>query len=301
MVGLIFFVVFLFLIVLVSLLLASKVIYPQRFGFEETFNLEKENGKINEREYLTWEKEQVWIASRYGYSLHGYYFPMPGSQKTIILSHGITFTLFGSVKYMHIFRDLKFNILLYDNRFHGKSGGKYCTFGFFEKYDLETITTWVSDKLGQDALIGTHGESMGAAISLQHAAIDPRIRFIIEDCSFSQLEKLLAVRIKKDYKLGKFPFLFLAMFFIKLITGMDVRKVSPQEAVSKISAPILFIHGDADDFIPTGMVKELYSSKTSGAKKLYIAPNAAHAESFWNNQEEYTKVINEFLTENQLL
>lgn len=298
---LIFFVVFLSLIVLASLLLASKVIFPKRFGFEETFNIEKENGKIDETEYLSWEKEQVWIDSRYGYPVHGFYFPIFGSKKTVLFSHGITYTLFGSVKYMKIFRDLKFNILIYDNRFHGKSGGKNCTFGFFEKYDLETITTWVLNKIGKDSLIGTHGESMGAAISLQHAAIDPRIQFVIEDCSFSKLEDLLAFRIKKDYNLGKFPFLYLAMFLIKLVTGMDVRQVSPEAAVSKSSAPILFIHGDSDDFIPTDMVKELYTSKTSGAKKLYIAPNAAHAESFWNNQEEYTKIVNEFLAENHLI
>ena len=298
-----FLIIFLFIFIisiLVGYVFAAKVIYPKRFGFEETYEIEKENGKIIEEEFQSWIKEEIILHSPFGYNLNGLFFPIISSKKVIIFSHGITYTLYGSVKYMKIFRDFGFNIFIYDNRYHGKSGGKNSTFGYYEKYDLKKIVDWVEQKIGSDAIIGTHGESMGAAISIQHAAIDPRIKFLIEDCSFSDLYDLLKFRIKMDFHLPGFPFLPLANIMSKILTGMDFHKISPRLDISKISAPMLIIHGEKDDYIPVSMAHELYKNKISGAKKLYIPKNAEHATSFWNNQEEYSSVIHEFLIENNI-
>ena len=147
---------------------AAQVVFPKRFGFEETYEIEKGKGRLNEKEYQSWMKEEVILQSQFGYSIYGLYFPTEGSNKVIVFSHGITYTLFGSVKYMKIFQKLGFNLFLYDNRYHGKSGGKNSTFGYYEKYDLKVIVDWIQNKIGPNAMIGTHGESMGAAISTQN-------------------------------------------------------------------------------------------------------------------------------------
>ena len=300
----IFFIVFLFLLIisiLIGYVFAAKVVYPKRFGFEETYEIEKEKRRLIEEEYQSWIKEEVILQSQFGYSIYGLNFPIDGSKKVIIFSHGITYTLFGSVKYMKIFRDLGFNIYIYDLRYHGRSGGKNSTFGYYEKYDLKMIVDWIQQKVGPDALIGTHGESMGAAISIQHAAIDPRIKFIIEDCSFSDLWDQLKYRLRMDYHLPAFPFLHLANIMSKVLTGIDFHKISPKKDVQTIQAPMLFIHGEQDDFIPVSMVYELCENKVSGPKKIYIPNNAEHATSFWNNQDEYDRVIREFLLENHIV
>jgi len=286
--------------ILIGYTFAAKVVYPKRFGFEETYRIEKDNGKLIEEEYQSWLKEEVILKSQFGYSIYGLYFPTGGSNKVIIFSHGITYTLFGSVKYMKIFRNLGFNIFIYDNRYHGNSGGKNSTFGYYEKYDLKMIVDWIQQKVGSDAVIGTHGESMGAAISIQHAAIDPRIKFIIEDCSFSDLWDQLKYRLKVDFHLPAFPFLHLANIMSKVITGMDFHKISPKKDVQNIQAPMLFIHGEQDDFIPVSMAYELFENKVSGPKKIFIPNNAKHATAFWDNQDEYDRVIREFLYENNI-
>jgi len=287
--------------ILIGYVFAAKVVYPKRFGFVETHEIEKEKGRLIEEEYQSWIKEEVIIQSQFGYSIYGLYFPIEGSNKVIIFSHGITYTLFGSVKYMKIFQRLGFNIFIYDNRYHGKSGGRNSTFGYYEKYDLKMIVDWIQQKVGPNAVIGTHGESMGAAISIQHAAIDPRIKFIIEDCSFSDLWDQLKYRLKMDFHLPAFPFLYLANIMSKVLTGMDCHSISPKKDVQKIQAPMLFIHGEQDDFIPVSMAYELYENKVSGPKKIYILNNAEHATSFWDNQVEYESVIREFLFENQIV
>ena len=300
-------VVFIIVLVVAGFILAAAfvfgviVIYPRRFSVDETYQIEKENGKIDEGSYNSWKKEEVVLRSPFGYRVFGLYFPAPNSNRAVILSHGITYTLYGSVKYMRMFMDLGFNIFIYDNRYHGRSGGKNSTFGFYEKYDLQIITDWVESKLDEGAIIGTHGESMGAAISLQHAAIDPRIRFVIEDCSFNRLDTLLAYRLREDYHLPGFPLLPMVELMCRFLSGMVIKEVSPEDAVRRITSPILFIHGEKDEFIPTEMVERLAALKSSGGKTLYVAPNAGHAESYWKNQEEYAAVVREFLKENHIV
>lgn len=299
-----------FLIIVLSLVIlflfasyvfAAKVVYPKRFGVEETFEIEKGNGKIDEKLYNSWMKEEVILKSPFGYRIYGFFFPVLHSKRTVILSHGITYTLYGSIKYMKMFVDMGINIFIYDNRYHGRSGGRNATFGFFEKYDLKMITDWVETKIGKGSIIGTHGESMGAAISLQHASIDSRIQFVIEDCSFNRLDTLLAHRLKEDYHLPRFPLLLLVELICKLMSGMVIKDVSPEDAVERISSPILFIHGEKDDFIPPLMAEKLFIHKLNGPKQLYMASNAGHAESFWSDPEKYAAVVNDFLHVNNIV
>ncbi len=287
--------------IIASYFFAAKVIYPKRFGVEETYEIEKKNGKIDEELYNSWTKEEVILQSPYGYHIFGLWFPVIDSKRTVILTHGITYTLYGSVKYMKMFMDLGFNVFIYDNRHHGRSGGKNSTFGFYEKFDLKMVTDWVESKFGKEAIIGTHGESMGAAISLQHAAIDPRIRFVIEDCSFSRLDTLLTYRLKQDYHLPRFLLMPTVELICKILTGMVMKEVSPENVVKMVQAPILFIHGEKDDFIPPVMAEILFTNKLNGPKKLFLAPNAGHAESFWKNQKEYAAIVGEFLLENKIV
>lgn len=289
------------LIFLTGFMFAGMVVYPIRFGVERTYKMEVDKGKIDVDQYSAWEKEEVRLESPYGYSLYGLFFPAAGSKRAVILTHGITYTLYGSIKYMEMFRTLGFNIFIYDNRFHGRSGGKYATFGYYEKHDLRAVTDWVEARIGEGAIIGTHGESMGAAISLQHAAIDPRVRFVIEDCSFNNLETLLALRLCKDFHLPRFPFLPLAMYFSRLLTGAHLEEVSPEGAVKEVTASVLFIHGAKDAFIPPWMAEKLFDAKLHGTRRLYLAPNAGHADSYWNNREEYASVVGDFLKENHLI
>ena len=73
-------------------------------------------------------------------------FPQPGSNKTMILVHGISYTRMGMVKYMPIFRRLGWNILIYDQRFFGRSGGSNTSFGYYEKRDLVAAFDWAKNK-----------------------------------------------------------------------------------------------------------------------------------------------------------
>lgn len=273
---------------------SKLVAKPNTMTHEETYKRELENNNIQKDKWEKLYKEEVTIKSPYGYNIRGLYFPQNNSNKAIILCHGITWTLFGSVKYMDMFLKRGFSVFIYDHRNHGKSGGSDTSFGYYEKYDLKACTDWLFEKIGNGAIIGVHGESMGAATALQYAAIDPRIKFCIEDCGYSDAIQLFNHRLLREYKIKWLPIVKIASLTTKIRFGWGFEEVSPIKDISSLELPMLFIHGDKDDYVPTHMALDMYNSK-KGIKYKYIAPNSGHAQSYVNNKREYEEKVDKFL------
>ena len=275
---------------------SSIIIYPNIRNYNYIYDSEVNAGKIVIEKFNNLEKQEVYIDSKYNYKIHGFFFPNNSSKKVIILCHGITCNLYSSVKYMDMFLKKDFAIFIYDHRNHGLSGGKNTSFGYYEKFDLKRCTDWLFDKLGENTIVGLHGESMGAGIALQNIAIDDRIDFCIEDCGYADAEELFSYRLKNDYNINNFVLIKLASKISKIRAGWNFKDVSPITNLSKVKIPIFFIHGENDEYVPTYMCKQMYL-KANSYKDIYIAPKAGHAQSYWNNQDEYTKRIYKFLTD----
>ncbi|MEW6181248.1 MAG: alpha/beta hydrolase [Chloroflexota bacterium] len=295
-------VIVLLLILLIFLLavaavLTRRAVYPSRFPYLKTYQIEVERGYLRESDYWTWEKQEITLTSPYGYRLSATYFPLPGAERTVVLVHGITYTRLGCLKHLPLFRRLGFNVLIYDQRYHGLSGGQNCTFGFYERHDLRTVLDWALAHLPPGGWVGTMGESLGAAVCLQHAAVDPRPAFVIADCPFADLNDLLRLRLRCDAGLPSFPFLPLASLIARLQAGFWFGQVSPVRDMHRLTMPVLLIHGQQDDYIPPQHSRRLYDAKRRGLRRLYLAPAAGHAESYGSNPSEYERVIAEFLNE----
>lgn len=280
--------------------LSSLVIHPIVKGYEDTYQREIKGEKFDEKSYKAWRKTDFNIKSTYGYDLSceliedEAYENLEEKTKIMVMVHGITYSKFGSIKYTEMFIKRGFKVLIYDHRNHGLSGKGPTTMGFYEKYDLKTVIDWCYKTYGKDILLGTHGESMGAATVLAHLEVDKRPAFIIADCGYSDLRELLAHQLKVRYNLSPFPFIPVSNIFVKLRAGFNINKVSPIKEVAKTNTPILFVHGEKDDYVPTYMSEKMYVAKKD-KKELYIAPNAAHAEAHWKNKKEYEERVNKFL------
>ncbi|RYM05005.1 alpha/beta hydrolase [Sporolactobacillus sp. THM7-7] len=242
-------------------------------------------------------KESFAIESPHGYRIHGYFIPAdpPNEKKFMIFCHGVTVNRLASVKYANLFLRRGFNVILFDERRHGKTGGKTTSYGYYEKDDLAAIVHWVKNRFAGQILLGIHGVSMGAATLLQYAGlVEDGADFYIADCPYSDFFRQLHYLLRKDYHLPKWPILPVTQLVLRLRDGYSLRDVSPLAAVRNISHPVLFIHSEKDAYIPAGMTRELYEAKP-GSKKLFIPEDGGHACAYAENREGYEKVIDRFL------
>jgi pimeloyl-ACP methyl ester carboxylesterase len=135
-------------------------------------------------------------------------------------------------------RALGFDVVAYDSRAHGESGGDACTYGFYEKQDLARAL----DHLPRGPIV-VMGTSMGAAVALQAAAEDRRISAVVSIAAFSDLRTAALERapfVASHHNLDD------AFALAEAGGRFKVDEVSPVAAAPHITAPVLLVHGDQD-------------------------------------------------------
>ena len=187
-----------------------------------------------------------------------------------------------------------------NQRRHGKSEGKYSTYGFYEKYDVNMWIEYLKSRFGNDIILGLHGESMGAGTVMETIPLNDSIKFVIEDCGYSNFHELIGFQITHAYKnrlVRKIlrPSLIFANFFMKTKAKFSMKKIVPIDIVASTSLPMMFVHGKEDYFVPWYMAVDLYKAKTKGYKELYLVEGAKHAEALEVNKILYEKKIMTFI------
>lgn len=264
---------------------------------DEILERETKEGRLTLDEVHALQKEDVSIHSNFGYTIKGWLVKGTDKNRFIIISHGVTQNKLNSIKYMKLFLERGWNVLLYDHRRHGETGGKTTSYGHYEKFDLASVVSWIKEKYGDDCTLGIHGESMGAVTTLLYAGmIEDGADFYIVDCPFSDFEAQLKYLLKVDYRIPASLVLPFANLFLKLRDGYSIKDVSPVSVIQNIKSPVLFIHSAKDDYILPEMTIELYNMK-DGPKQMLIAEKGKHAYSFADNKEAYEKVIDDFMKE----
>lgn len=257
---------------------------------------EKDSGRFDPIHFESLPKSELSIQSPFGYTLKTIVVEPHQTNRYIIFSHGVTENKTNSVKYMNLFLERGFNAVLYDHRRHGDSGGKTTSFGYYEKWDLKAVVDWLKKEKGPDLFFGIHGESMGASTMLLYAGmIEDGANFYIADCPYSDFKAQLAHQLKEDMNLPPRLVLPVADLFLRIRDKYSLKDISPISVIENIKKPVLFIHSEKDDFILPTMSEALYERK-KGPKKLFLAVNGVHAQSFNQNRAEYEKTIDEFLT-----
>ncbi|MBM7693195.1 fermentation-respiration switch protein FrsA (DUF1100 family) [Peribacillus deserti] len=281
----------------IGLYFSSRVMYMKKKDDAFIRDREARAKRYIAADYESLPKTSVSIPSSFGYSLHCVFVHPHKSSKWMVFCHGVTESKINSIKYMNLFLNRGFNAVIYDHRRHGESGGVTSSYGHYEKFDLDTIITELLEREGPDIIVGVHGESMGAVTALLYAGMmEDKADFYIADCPFSDFTEQLKHNLKKEVPLLSWMILPIGRLFLKMRDRYSIKEVSPIKHIENIKKPILFIHSAADTFILPDMSSALYEAK-KGPKKLFIAENGAHAQSYNENQKEYEQTIDDFLHE----
>jgi len=206
--------------------------------------------------------------------------PLHPGGEAVILLHGITDNRIGVSGFGDIFLSHGYSILLPDSREHGDSGGRLATYGILERQDVNRWVGWLRQH--DSGCTYLFGESMGAAIGLQAAAVTPQLCAVAVESPFSNFREIAFERLGRETHLGPFfwrtagrPLIEVAILYTRLRYGIRLTDASPRSAVEEAKTPMLLIAGTADHNIPMHHAEELYRDCASHCE-LWIVKGADH-------------------------
>ena len=192
-----------------------------------------------------------------------------------------------------------YNVLAPDLRAHGKSQGNVVGMGWLDRKD---ILSWIDYiiSIDSEAKIVLHGLSMGAStvmMTIGEEALPKNVVGAVEDCGYTSAWDIFAKELKTSYHVPAVPFLSVASSLFSQKGGYNFKEASAVEQIKKTEIPVLFIHGEEDDFVPCEMVHKVFDACNS-QKQLLIVPKAGHAQSFKLEKDKYFETVFSFLEEN---
>lgn len=265
----------------------------------------KETDKWKETYLKDFKENKVSIINKEGLKLIGHtYFQKENKnniEEWVILAHGYQGTEKGMENIAKNIYNMGYNILTISHRAHEPSEGKFITMGEKEKDDLIEWTKFLEDEISKrknTAHIYYHGVSMGGAtvcLTSQKDILPKSVKGIISDCAYTSVWDIFTLELKKRFGLGDFPVLELARLVAIYKAKVDIKNIDVIKNVKDSTIPIIFIHTEKDDFVPSNMSKLLFDSKEEGYKELHIFPNGNHADAQYIHKNEYYQVIKDFL------
>jgi fermentation-respiration switch protein FrsA (DUF1100 family) len=168
------------------------------------------------------------------------------------------------------------------------------TFGIREHRDVLGWLELVQQEFGPEIPVILTGISMGAATVVIAAGqeLPPNVVGVLADCGYSSAKAIIQKVIRQmGLPAGlAYPFVKLGA---RIFGGFDLEEISPIEALKTCKVPVIFLHGEADDFVPCDMSREMYEACPT-RKRLFTAPGAGHGLACPIDPEPYKQAVREF-------
>ena len=298
-----------FLAILLSYICFRIVFYEPRKQQISTDELPVPEGEIYEPyhplmkqwilEARSFPCENYYIKSHDGLTLHAKYFEYAPGAVTEIMFHGYRGSadrdLSGGIQRCFA---LGRNVLLVDQRTSCGSEGNVISFGINEHRDCLAWIDFAVNKFGPDVKLVLTGISMGASTVLMAAGkpLPPNVVGVLADCGFSSPKEIIKKCAKDERYPAKliYPFIKLGA---KIFGHFDLEEYSPLEALKTCKVPVIFFHGESDEYVPCDMSRQMYEACTS-PKKLITVPHAGHGLVYLVDNKKYFESVVEFFSEN---
>ena len=214
----------------------------------------------------------------------------------VVLVHGFKSSRQEMLPWARFIHDAGYNVLLFDTRGCGRSGGTTVGLGATEPRDISLAVEAARDQFGTTK-VAVLGISLGAGAAILSAADDPRVSAVIADSAWTD----------QDLQLSRLSFLPLGAVRVPLppygiaavnaMVSADVAKARPLDAIARISPrPILLIHSADDDNATTPVegARALFAA-AGEPKELWVAPRGGHVGAINAFPDEYRARVLAFL------
>ncbi len=240
--------------------------------------------------------QEISVKSYDGLTLYGRWVPAKNPRGTVLFAHGYRSTVLVDVgTAFEYFHNLGMNLLIPDHRSHGKSEGRYITFGVKESRDMVSWMEYHNQNFG-DYPIVLDGVSMGAATVMYVPRLNypKNLKAMIADCGFTSPKDIISVVFRGVTHLPAVTSIWIADLCARLFAGFSFYECDTRSILKDSKIPVVMAHGTADDFVPCEMSKDSFDA-CAAPKQLLLAEGAEHGLSFMVEREKYVKLIEELL------
>ena len=219
--------------------------------------------------------EDLWFETGDGIRLHGWLVPAPSSPVLLLFCHGNAGNISHRVDNIRRLYDVGISVLIFDYRGYGRSGGAITEAGFY--LDAEAAYELARNRAeaaGQKLVI--FGRSLGG-IAAVHLASSRSCSGVILESTFTHM----AAMAKEHFPLP-------------VPESLLRDKLNSVDKIGRITAPVLFFHGDSDDIVPLRLGQELYAA-TKAPKEFVTLVGAGHNDTYFVGGSEYFQKFRGFI------
>ncbi|MFA5976197.1 MAG: alpha/beta hydrolase [Elusimicrobiota bacterium] len=255
---------------------------PQRFFYYPNQVL------YNDPDRLRLDYSLVEYPSLNGHKLYGFFFRTPGKPLgTIVHFHGNYGNMTNHFPLTIFLLKEGFDVLSFDYQGYGESEGAPDQKNTIED-GLATVRYAQEHLRDKQTGVAILGQSLGGAIGIVVCAKEPLVRAAVIEASFTSYRQMSRVVLRRHWFTT--PISWVLPFFLS-------KKNDPLVYVDRIAPrPLFFIHGEADQIVPSAMSQTLYA-KASESKKLWIIPHAKHLECRRVGGRNYDQRVGDFFRE----
>jgi len=229
-----------------------------------------------------------------GLTLRGWLISHNPNRGTVMYLHGVGDCKSQGLRVAKLLSDNGYQVVLMDSRAHGESDGDFCTYGYLERDDFRKVIDELERQGRMNGPLALMGISMGAAIALQTAALEPRVRGVISEASFVDLKTALLEYQYQYVRLRSRLLRWIVIRRAEQVGRFSVEEVSPVRAVKQIRVPLLFIHGLEDRRVAHEESEQLFAN-CECPKELFLVPGAHHTDVWKVVGKKYEEKLLGFL------
>ena len=212
----------------------------------------------------------------------------------VLVFHGVADNRMGVLEHSRILLLAGYDVVMMDARAHGASEGSMATYGWLERNDTRAIIDAL-EAVEHPRHLFALGESMGAGIALQSAAVEPRIEAVVAEASFASLREASYdyAGLRRSPLLGKTffaPGTWTMIYHAESLARLPASEVSPEKAVATRPFPVLLICDGNDVALPCRHTQRIYDA-ARGPKQMWVVPGAFHTAALGYEPAEFRRRV----------
>jgi pimeloyl-ACP methyl ester carboxylesterase len=228
--------------------------------------------------------------------LKGWWVPAPAAKGSVVMVHGLNRSRIEMVKKAPFVVREGWNVLLFDLRHHGESGGAACTLGAKEKQDVLAAVGLARAKSAGPVVVW--GISLGAASATLAAAADPTIGALVCDSSYRSLRDTVSHHLALfrgfvwwGRVVPKWPVADSVVFWMGRRGGFDPDQIDVVTAARKLNGrPALFVCNSEDRRMPKEIAFDLKDAAGARARVL-VVPGTSHGGAYRDATAAYEHAV----------